>query len=384
MATDAPPPLALARRTDDLAGLAATANAIRARADDVVVLGIGGSSLGAQALLALAPGARPRLHMIENIDPVTWQRTMAGLDPARTQFIAVSRSGATPETVAQALLATAHVRATVGDGRLADHMMVLTGPGPSPLRALAERFALPTLDHDPELSGRYSVLSNVGLLPAMIAGLDGGAVRAGAAAVLDQALAATDVSRVPSAIGAALQIGLARERGIVASVLMAYADALAPFGAWYVQLWAESLSKGGQGTLPVRAQGATDQHSQLQLYLDGPRDKLFTLVVLERAGSGPLLDPGLAGDPSIGYLEGRTLGDLMAAEQRATAETLIAAGRPTRVIRLPALDERGLGALLMHVMIETILAADLLGVNPFDQPAVEQGKLLAMRYLGGG
>lgn len=376
------PPLALARRTADLDALAETARAVAARADDLVVLGIGGSSLGAQALLALAPDARPRVHMVESIDPATWQRVIGGLDPARAVFLAVSRSGTTPETVAQALLAVALLRATVGDARLADRMMVLAGPGPSPLRALAERFGLPALDHDPDLSGRYSVLSNVGLLPALVAGLDAGAIRAGAAAVLDATLAAGDPADAAPVVGAALQAGLAEERGVAASVLVAYADALDPFGAWYAQLWAESLGKAGHGTQPVPARGPVDQHSQLQLWLDGPRDKLFTLVLLDRAGTGPRLDPG--DDPAIGYLEGRTLGDLLEAEQRATAETLVKAGRPSRVIRVPRLDEAALGGLLMHMMIETILTARLLGVDPFDQPAVEQGKVLTKRYLARG
>jgi glucose-6-phosphate isomerase len=188
----------------------------------------------------------------------------------------------------------------------------------------------------------------------------------------------------PPAVGAALNVALARDKGIAAVVLMVYADALAPFAAWFVQLWGESLGKGGHGTVPVRALGTTDQHSQLQLYLDGPRDKFLTLVVIDRAGTGRALDPSLAPDPSIAYFAGRTLGDLMEAEQRATAEVLIGAGRPTRVIRLPRLDEAALGALLMHFMVETILVTEMLGIDAFDQPAVELGKVLTRRYLAGG
>jgi glucose-6-phosphate isomerase len=376
-----PPPLALARRSDDLDGIAATARVLAARVTDVVVLGIGGSSLGAQALLALAPGGAPHVHMVETIDPWSWQRAVADLDPARTAFIAVSRSGSTPETVAQALLAVTLLRATVGEDRLAEHMLVLAGPGESPLRSLARRFGLTTLDHDPALSGRFSVLSNVGLLPATLGGIDGPELRAGARAVLDHALAAADARDAAPVVGAALQVGLARERGVATSVLLGYADALAPFGAWYTQLWAESLGKAGNGTQPVAARGPADQHSQLQLWLDGPADKLFTVVVLDRAATGPRLDAALAGDPAIGYLEGHTLGDLLEAEQRATIETLIRAGRPVRVLRAPTLDAAMLGALLMHMMIETILACDLLGVDPFDQPAVEQGKVLTRRWL---
>jgi glucose-6-phosphate isomerase len=163
---------------------------------------------------------------------------------------------------------------------------------------------------------------------------------------------------------------------------MPYIDRLAPFGFWFRQLWAESLGKDGKGTTPVRAVGAVDQHSQLQLYLAGPADKLFTLVTLDQAGTGAAFPPDLAQDGALAYLAGKRLGDLLAAEQRATVTSLLRNGRPTRVIHLARLDEERLGALFMHFMLETIIAADLLGVDAFDQPAVEEGKVLARQYLG--
>ena len=162
---------------------------------------------------------------------------------------------------------------------------------------------------------------------------------------------------------------------------MPYADRLAAFGLWFRQLWAESLGKDGKGSTPIRAVGAVDQHSQLQLYLAGPRDKMFSLVTLDVAGSGGVIPASFADDPSLAYLAQRSLGDLLAAEQRATAESLVRNGRPTRVFRVGKLDERALGALLMHFMLETIIAAHLLGVDAFDQPAVEEGKVLARQYL---
>lgn len=375
------PPLSIAERSDDLAPLAALAGEIRARAKDVVVLGIGGASLGGQTLCALAKDGAPRIHFIENIDPVTWDRTLAACDLARTQVIAVSRSGGTPETASQALLAAALLAKRFGDAGVAERMMMVTGPGTTPLRTLAQRYRMRVLDHDPDLSGRYAVFDNVGLLPALIAGVDAGAVREGARAVLAAMAAARDARAFAPAAGAALNVGLAHQKNASMSVLMVYADRLATFGAWFAQLWAESLGKDGNGTTPVRAVGTTDQHSQLQLYLDGPRDKFYTLVMLDRAGTGAVIDPSLAGHESLAYLKGRTLGDLMEAEQRATAEVLIGAARPTRVVRLPRLDERALGALLMHMMVETVIAAEMLGVDAFDQPAVELGKVLTKRYL---
>ena len=167
------------------------------------------------------------------------------------------------------------------------------------------------------------------------------------------------------------------------AVLMPYADALAPFGSWFRQLWAESLGKGGSGTTPITALGAVDQHSQLQLYLDGPPDKFYTLILLDRDGTGEWVDPRTAGDRELGYLAGRTMGDLFAAEQEATVETLARHARPVRVLRLTRLDERAMGALFMHFMLETIIAAELAGVDPFDQPAVEEGKRLARDRLAG-
>ncbi|RMD64253.1 MAG: glucose-6-phosphate isomerase, partial [Alphaproteobacteria bacterium] len=157
---------------------------------------------------------------------------------------------------------------------------------------------------------------------------------------------------------------------------------LASFGLWYRQLWAESLGKDGTGTTPIRALGTADHHSQLQLYLDGPRDKMFTLILPSCAGTGPVMEqgPGMAVD--AGVLSGRPIGDLLDAAARATAETLASNGRPVRRIRPARIDEANLGAMMMHFMIETIIAADLLGVNAFDQPAVEQGKVLTRRFLG--
>jgi glucose-6-phosphate isomerase len=164
-------------------------------------------------------------------------------------------------------------------------------------------------------------------------------------------------------------------------VMMAYADRLQRFTHWYVQLWAESLGKDGKGTTPLAALGPVDQHSQVQLFIAGPRDKLFTVVTVDSAGLGPRMDGELvklAGEPGFA---GKTIGDLVAAEARATAETLVRNGCPVRSIRLERLDETSLGELLMHFMLETIIAAHLLGLDAFDQPAVEEGKVLAKKYL---
>ncbi len=184
---------------------------------------------------------------------------------------------------------------------------------------------------------------------------------------------------VPAAVGAALSVAL----GKPIAVIMAYADRLERFTRWYVQLWAESLGKDGKGTTPIGALGPVDQHSQLQLFIGGPRDKLFTVVTTSFAGRGPRIEADLAklaGEPDFA---GKTIGDLVAAQGRATAETLANNGCPVRTIHLDRLDETSLGELLMHFMLETIITAHLIGVDAFDQPAVEEGKVLAKKYLAG-
>ena len=237
------------------------------------------------------------------------------------------------------------------------------------------------LDHDPELGGRYSALSVVGLLPAAVAGLDIQAFRDGAAEVVEQAFSANDLNEIPAVSGATAIYGLIKGSGMNVSVLMPYDSRLARFTGWFQQLWAESLGKDGHGTTPVAALGPVDQHSQLQLFLDGPADKFFTFLTADMKGLGPVIDASLASDPELGYMSGRTIGDLVAAEARATMEALVRRGRPVRHISVKKLDEYSLGAMMMHFMLETIFAAALFEVNPYDQPSVEESKRLTRDYL---
>ncbi len=369
------------RQSADLADLEKLAGAFRQHCDTVAVLGIGGSSLGGQALCALSEdNAAPEVRFFGNIDPATLDTVFTGIAPERLGLVIISKSGGTAETLAQALTIVPKLANEVGEG-LRERVVVITEPGDTPLRRLAARWNFAVRDHDPGIEGRYAVFSQVGLLPALIAGVDATAVRAGAAETLSQALDAAGAADVPAAVGAALSVALNRERGICISVLMPYSDRLVKFVQWYRQLWAESLGKGGVGTTPVEALGAVDQHSQLQLYLDGPADKMFTLVTPDHAGTGAVIDPGLAGELGLDYLAGRTVGDLMAAEQRATIDALVAGGCPTRVLAVDRVDAATVGALMMHYMLESVIAARLFGVDPFDQPAVENSKIRAREYL---
>ncbi|HWE76584.1 MAG TPA: glucose-6-phosphate isomerase [Stellaceae bacterium] len=381
------PLLGLPKRKDDIAELKRVLKTFRAaprqKFRDVIILGTGGSSLGGQTLNSLADErAQPRLHFLDNIDPATFESLFAAADPARTGVVAISKSGGTAETMTQFAICIDWLRAKLDPDAVGRHTIAITEPRDNPLRLLATRLKTPILDHDPGIGGRYSVLSNVGLLPAMLAGLDVAALRAGAGETLDAALGAGDPRDSGPALGAAIGVALSEKHNIGTTVILPYVDRLAHFGLWFRQLWAESLGKDGKGTTPIRAMGTVDQHSQLQLYLAGPADKMFTIVTSDMAGKGPVVSPDLASDPSLAYLTGKHMGDLMDAEQRATEQAFIRNGRPTRRFHITRLDEKTLGGLLMHFMLETIITADLIGVNAFDQPAVEEGKVIARQYLG--
>ena len=246
------------------------------------------------------------------------------------------------------------------------------------MRRLAAAHGFDLLTHDEAIGGRFSVLTNVGLLPAIWAGADPAAVRSGAAEVmagLSGAVAGFDPAR-----GAALQVAHMRA-GRNVSVMMPYADRLDRLSFWYRQLWAESLGKQGHGSVPVNALGPVDQHSQVQLYLDGPDDKLFTFITHETRGQGPGVPDSFAADAALVPLAGQAMGNLVDAEARGTMDVLAEAGRPLRHIALAAITDESLGGLLMHFQLETIYAAAALGIDAFDQPAVEAGKIRAKQYL---
>jgi len=327
----------------------------------------------------------PRLHFIDNLDAHTYADLLARLPHATTRFVAISKSGGTAETLMQTIAALSALKDAGLQTRIPDLFLGITEPAKSGkkngLRDLLGKFRVPMLDHDPGVGGRYSALTNVGLLPAAMLGLDVGAIREGAGLVLAPVLSKKPAAQVPAALGAALSVALAESKGKSISVLLAYCDRLQRLTHWYVQLWAESLGKNGKGTTPLAALGPVDQHSQLQLFIAGPRDKLFSVITVGAAGQGPRIDgelAKLAGEPGF---SGKTIGDLVAAEGRATAETLAKNGCPVRTIHIDRLDEESLGELMMHFMLETIIAAHLLGIDAFDQPAVEEGKVLAKKYL---
>ena len=363
-------------------------------ASTVVFFGTGGSSLGGQTLAQLGgwfiPGEqrpnqlkRPRNRFYDNLDPRTFEETLKTLNLASTRFVVISKSGTTAETLAQFLCALQAVKAEGLEDKIPELFLGLTIGTPNGLRKICEAHGIPLLDHEPTNTGRYSALTNVGMLAAMARGLDPVALRQGAGRVVEALVETAKPEGFAPALGAALAVAMMKQRNVRAMVMLPYSDRLERFANWYAQLWGESLGKAGEGSAPVAALGPVDQHSLLQLLLDGPRDYLVTILRHANAGVGPAIDPALANQAGAPYLGGHTIGDLVEAQQRAIPEVLIKAGRPVRTVDFAALDEESLGSLLMHFMIETILAARLLGVDPFDQPAVEEGKRLTRQYLGG-
>lgn len=374
-------PLLDAALKDDLGELETLATELRATYKTVIVAGTGGSGLSGRTLTQLKLLGAAHIHYLENIDPDTLEDMLAHIDLKQTCFLVISKSGSTVETLSQYYVLLNHVEKTLGREGVRGRFILITTPGENPMRASARKYQLRVLDHAPDVGGRFAILTLVGLLPAAIAGLDIRAIRKGAQSVLAQLHDAKHPSESYPALGAALQYAF-MEKKIPMSVMLPYAEKLTVFSLWHRQVWAESLGKKGHGTTPIPSVGTTDQHSQVQLYLDGPKDKLFTMVVSNRKGKGPVIHA--PDDKSLDYIRGKTMGDVMAAEQKATFETLVKAGRPVREIEIDAIAEEQMGALLMHFTIEVILTADLLGINPFDQPAVEDGKILARDYLLSG
>lgn len=352
---------------------------------DVVIFGTGGSSLGAESLQQISQIIQrgvggPKLHIITNIDPYTYKNRFKKMDFHKTGFIVISKSGATVETVMQFMTIVPILRKHMPESDFKKCVLFICQPGHSPLRKLAKKLCVPVLDHDPQLGGRYSVFSMVGVLPALLVGLSARDLRQGAYDVLQYTLNA-DVRDSLPAIGACIQMGLVQDNAISSSVLLAYSDRLGSLARWWRQLWAESLGKNGQGISPIYGMGPVDQHSQLQLWLDGPADKFFTVLNTEHDVLTDVIDDTFLDDMDMTYLQGRSLSDLMQASCFATYDTLVEHGCPTRMLTLKQVDAKSMGAVMMHYILETVFSAYILGVDPFNQPAVESGKVLTKQYL---
>jgi glucose-6-phosphate isomerase len=369
--------------------------------EDVVVLGIGGSGLGATALrdALLGPfwNARtseerehfPRLHVVDNPDPYTFRGLLERVDPARTLFNVVSKSGATAETMAQYLVVRDRVEQAVGPDKARGHFLFTTDPVRGVLRRLSEAEGIPALSVPENVGGRFSVLSPVGLLPAAVCGIEPARLLSGAARMEERCRTA-DLMRNPAGLLAVLLHHADQEQGRGIHVFMPYADRLRSLASWFQQLWAESLGKAHTetgalrptGPTPVAALGATDQHSLLQLLMEGPQDKVVLFVAVDDPGDDVPIPARHPEIDALAYLGGHTLGGLLSTERTATAEALRRAGRPNATFSMSSVAPEALGGLIMLLQIATVYAGALYGVDPLDQPGVELGKTLTYGLMG--
>ncbi|WP_242356003.1 glucose-6-phosphate isomerase [Anaeromyxobacter sp. SG64] len=374
---------------------AALARDLAARFENLVVLGIGGSSLGGRAILSalthpfhnLLPRDRRgamRVFFPDNSDPATFEALLGTLELEETCFATITKSGGTAETMAQHLVLRERCIARFGEEGYRSRCVLVTDPAKGALRAIADAEGLRALPVPASVGGRFSALSAVGLLPAAAGGVDLTALLAGAAA-MEARCRSGALRENPALLYAGVLHLMDRQKGRRIHVLMPYADGLRDTGDWFVQLWAESLGKRPEvGPTPFRAVGATDQHSSMQLMMEGPHDKVVTFVrvVQPRADVSIPVPDTYRPHGEIAYLDGHTMGELIEAERRATEAALRKAGRPTVSIQLPRLDARAMGELLMLLELATAYAGGLYGVNAFDQPGVEAGKRYAQGLLG--
>ncbi len=378
------------------------AAALRPRTDHLIVLGIGGSALGNIALhSALRPGTwnllprdrrdGPRLFVLDNVDPTVVAATLdeiAREDPGfdRTVVNVISKSGETAETAAQFIVARSRLRETLGDD-YARHVVAITDPEKGTMRGICQAEGIASLPIPEGVGGRFSVLSPVGLFSAAMCGIDIGALLDGAAE-MDTRCSTLEPRANPAALLSWLLIEHAR-RGRANHVLMPYANALYPLADWFRQLWAESLGKrvdleGREvfaGPTPIKALGATDQHSQIQLYREGPVDKVIGLVALDSFDTDVPVPADLDVE-ALRYLQGSTLGRLLEAERRATEYALVESQRPNYTITMPRLDAHHVGQFLQLWEITTAYAGLMLNINAYDQPAVETGKVATFGLMG--
>lgn len=374
--------------------------------ENFVILGIGGSALGIRALATalLHPyhnvldgegrGGAPRVFVMDNIDPDTF-RGMLDICPAeKTLYNVISKSGGTAETLSQLLVVVDVLEKALGRGALKDHLVVTTGMGggkANPLERMAKSFSLKTFSIPENVGGRFSIFSAVGLFPAAVLGIDVGALLRGCAQ-MDKRCSRGGLRENPAYLRAAVHYLLDSRKGKSMAVMMPYADSLRDVADWYRQIWAESLGKrfdlDGEevfvGQTPIRALGATDQHSQVQLYREGPNNKVITTVEVRRFSKRVRLPEALGDIGELGYLRGQSLNRLMKAELEGTVGALKESCRPVLRVVMPCVNAHSFGQLLYMLEVETAMAGKLYHVDAFDQPAVERGKELAREYMRSG
>lgn len=375
-----------------------TAKNIRRKFDNFVVLGIGGSALGPTAVFQALCHLRhnelpkkvrkaPKFYVEDNIDPERMAALFDVLDLDKTMFNVITKSGATSETMSQYLIIMDKLKAKFGD-KAKEHMIATTSANKGNLIKIAKAEGFKTFYIPDGVGGRFSELSPVGLLAAAVLGIDIKAMLKGAA-FMDKLCKTKDLRKNPALISALLQY-LSMKKGKNISVMMPYADSLKYIADWYCQLWGESLGKaddkGGNkvyaGQTPVKALGVTDQHSQIQLYREGPFDKVITLIAVENFRKETPISNGCKDFPDVNFLCGHTLSELINSERKATEYALTTAKRLNYTVTLPEVNAFTIGELLYYFELETAYAGAMLNIDTFNQPGVEGGKNATYALFG--
>ncbi len=377
-----------------------TAAFVRNNAENFVVLGIGGSALGPIAMqqaichlhhndLGKEKTGSPRIFVEDNIDPERMAALLDVIDIDRTVFNVITKSGSTSETMAQLLIITRILIDRFGERGVRDHLIATTDKEKGNLVGIAKKYNLRTFIVPDGVGGRFSELCPVGLLPAAVSGIDIRALLAGAE-YMDGLCSEADPMKNPALMLAGLEVLAMENHGANIGVLMPYADSLKYMADWYAQLWAESLGKKKiteNGTLrfgqtPVKSLGVTDQHSQVQLYTDGPFDKTITFIGVEKFRREVGIPHAFDDIPGVAFLSGHSLNELINAERVATEHAVTASGHMNKTIILPEVNEFTIGQLIMLFELQTAFAGELLGIDAFDQPGVEEGKNATYALLG--
>jgi glucose-6-phosphate isomerase len=382
---------------DEVAALALKLNK---QFDNFAVIGIGGSALGNIALqsalnhpeynLLKRPQRRgPRLFVIDNVDPDRVAGLFDVLDLDKTVFNVITKSGGTAETMSEFLVFRDALIKKLGEKQHIEHIVITTDPEQGELREIVKKFAYASLPIPSDVGGRFSVLSAVGLLSAAVTGIDIHQLLAGAAE-MDVACKSKKLWGNPALTGAALHYLMDKAKGKNIQVMMPYSHALRDVADWFRQLWAESLGKqmdragklARTGQTPEKALGATDQHSVMQLYIEGPYDKVIAFLTVDEFGATVTIPHAFPEYGTVKYLGGHTMNELLNAEQKATELALTKSGRPNCAIRVKKVDEKTVGALFYLLEMQTAYTGELFNINAFDQPGVELGKSFAYGLMG--
>lgn len=369
----------------DTSALRAEAGRIREDSDNFLLLGIGGSALGPKAILeALSPlhnlKSKPRVFIYDNVDPCTLESTLSVLDLERTTVNVITKSGSTAETISSFMVLWDRLKGRGSDKIKAGRLIATTDPKAGPLRQIAAEHGLTTFSIGENIGGRYSVLSPVGLLLAEVIGASSDELLRGARDMRARC-SEEDLWKNPAYLFGTLLYLMDKHHNRKTTVMLPYCDRLRVFGEWFCQIWAESLGKSGTGLTPYPSLGTTDQHSQLQLWMEGPEDKVVVLIKVTDHGPDVVI-PEVFADKDIGYLGGKGLSELMAAEQESTELCLAKAGKPNMALEVPLVDAYSLGQLFYFFELATAFTGLLYGINPFDQPSVEVGKHFTYGMMG--